>query len=94
MKFQILGQDVDLDKLPDREATELERRQMLGSLATLYEMKVPLVHCIGTRTFYPLDHQELTIDFTENTELVILKTEIILPSIFRKPPKKRRLKKA
>jgi hypothetical protein len=60
---------------------------MLGSLATLYELKVPLVYCVGSTSFFPLNEQEETVVLPQGTELVILKTDVTLPSIFRKQKK-------
>lgn len=94
MKFTILDKEVDSETLPHREATELERRKMLGSLATVYEMKIPLLNISGTKVFFVLDDQPLEIGFdVPVTELVVLKTDIILPSIFRKWKKRRVSKK-
>lgn len=91
MKFEILTKGpVNLDELPCRQATDWERRQMLGSLATVYEMKIPIVYCVGTKFFYPLDYHEETVVFPADSELVILKTDVTLPSIFRKMKKKKK----
>jgi septum formation topological specificity factor MinE len=90
--FEIGGEPLDIEALPQREATEQERRKMLGSLATIYELKCPLLYCVDTGKFYPIDNQDLKIEFNSGRELVILQTNVILPSIFRKV-KKRRISK-
>lgn len=93
MKFQMLGEPVDLEKLFHREATEPERRLMLGSLATVYEMKVPLLHVLETGTFYNFQVlEDVTVNFMEEGELVILQSEFFLPSLYKKPAKKIRKK--
>jgi hypothetical protein len=93
-----MGQLVNLDLLPCREATFEERRKMLGSLATLYEMKQSLLHVTGTKLFYIIGYPDLDsslyiTEFSEDAELVILKTDVELPSIFRKWKKRPKLSK-
>lgn len=83
-KFEMGGEPVDLETLPEREATELERRKMYGSLPFLYEMKVPLLLCVDTGKFYPIDWQKDPGEFNVGRELVILQSDRILPSIVRK----------
>jgi len=86
--FEMGGKPVDLETLPQREATEDERRKMYGSLAFLYEMKVPIVFCVNTGKFYPIDWQEEPAEFNEGRELVILQSDRILNSIFRRVKRK------
>lgn len=93
MKFVIQGQEVDPLKLQHREATTEERKKMLGSLATLYEMKIPLLHCVGTNIFFVIGDTDSTIELVDDNELVILHTDIELPSIFRKWKKRPKLSK-
>lgn len=94
MKFLIQGHEIDPLSLPHREASIEERKKMLGSLATLYEMKIPVVHLENTNEFYPLTNENREVNFESSDGVVILHTDIELPSIFRKPKKKRRLGKA
>ncbi len=94
MKFLVQGHEIDPLSLPHREATIEERKQMLGSPATLYEMKIPIVHLEGTNKFYPLTNEEREVSLESLDGMVILHTDIELPSIFRKPKKKKRLGKA
>lgn len=86
--FEIGGKPVDLESLPQREATEQERRKMFGSLAFLYEMKVPIVLCVDIGKFYPIDWQEEPAEFNAGRELIILQSNRILPSIFRRVKRK------
>jgi hypothetical protein len=94
MKFLILGKPVDIEALPRREATEEERRKMLGSVATVYEMKNPIFCCVDSGSFYPITTQdvEIDLDLPGNVELVILQTDIFLHSLYKKFPKKKRKK--
>lgn len=87
--FEIGGKPVDVELLPIREATELERRKMYGSLATIYELKCPVLYCVDTGRFYPIDNRDELVEFNAGRELVILQTNVILPSIFKKVKKKR-----
>lgn len=94
MRFQKLGEDVDLLALLHREATVEERKHMFGSLATMYEMKIPLLHVVETKSYYPITNQEVLIDLDlpGEAELVILHSDIVLPSIFRKSVRRKRSK--
>ena len=85
--FEMGGEPLDLETLPQREATFEERRKMYGSLALLYEMKVPILLCVDTGKFAPIDWQE-TGEFNAGRELVILQSAILLPSVFRRKKRK------
>lgn len=88
MNFLISGQQIDIESLPCREATELERRQMFGSLATMYEMKVPLLHD-GKRFYVLFNHDnEGAVEFEKGTKLEILQSNRILSSVFRRVKRK------
>lgn len=86
--FERGGKPVDLESLPEREATFEERRTMFGSLAFLYEMKVPILFCVDTGKFYPIDWQEEPKEFNADRELVILQAPRILESVFRRKHRK------
>jgi hypothetical protein len=88
--FEMGGEPVDLETLPEREATFEERRTMYGSPAFLYEMKVPILLCVDTGKFYPIDWIEKPVEFNEGRELVILQAPRILESVFRRKHRKPR----
>lgn len=75
---------VRLSTLPVREATVEERRRMLGSMGCLYEMKVPILYSEEFKKFFTTNYyKQSAIVFDKVTDLIILKTERILQSIFR-----------
>jgi hypothetical protein len=89
--FEQGGKPVDLETVFERLATDEERLRMLGSLAFLYEMKVPILFCPDKMQFYPIDWQEEPVAFDEHRELVILQSDRILPSIFRTRKKEKQV---
>lgn len=88
--FERGGKPVDIETLPEREATFEEHRTMYGSPAFLYEMKIPILFCVDTGKFYPIDWIEKLVEFNENRELVILQAPRILESVFRRKHRKPR----
>jgi len=89
--FEVGGKPLDLDTVPSREATEEERKKMYGSLAFLYEMKVPILLCIDTGKFYPIDWDDEPKEFNAGRELIILQSDRLLTSIFKKPRKPKQI---
>jgi hypothetical protein len=74
---------VKLALLPAREATEEERRKMLGSMTTLYEMRIPILYSPEFNRFFITNYYKQTaVVFEKETELILLKTERKLRSIF------------
>lgn len=86
--FERDGKIIDLESLPEREATFEERRTMFGSPAFLYEMKIPILFCVDTGKFYPIDWISKPVEFDAGRELVILQAPRILESVFRRKHRK------
>ena len=79
-----------LASLERRPATLEERKAMRGAAAGLYEMKVPVLHWLGSKKFLVLDHTVTKLPIEPCDRVVVLATEETLKSLFWKPPKKKR----
>lgn len=80
---------IPLASLPTREATTEERRMMMGSIGTCYEMKIPLVYSSEFERFFLISYfRQVCVVFEKETELVCLRSTQILQSVFRKTHRK------
>lgn len=82
---------INFNFLPKREATVEERRQMLGCLSLIYEMKLPILYCAELRKFYLMNYYDPTIVIIDReVQLEVLQTTKVLPCVFRKVKRKPR----